>query len=62
MVVVVGVVVPFLTNLHIVVAVVIVFVVVIVVSLTHLHMVELGGCGGCCGWGCGTVFDPPPRG
>ena len=19
-------------------------------------MVELGGCGGCCGWGCGNVF------
>ena len=62
MVVVVGVVLAFLTNLHIEVAVVIVFMVVIIVSLTHLHMVELGGCGGSCGWGCGTVFDPPPHG
>ena len=51
MVVVVGGVEAFLTNLHMVVAVVIVFMVVIIESLTHLHMVELGGCGGCCGWG-----------
>ena len=59
MVVVVGGVEAFLTNLHMVVAVVIVFVVVIVVSLTHLHMVELGGCGG---WGCTSIFDKPPHG
>ena len=54
----VGVVVAFLTNLRMVVAVVIVFMVVIVVSLTHLHMVELGGCGGCCGWGRGGPMWP----
>ena len=28
----------------------------------NLHIVELGGCGGSCGWGCGSVFDKPPHG